>query len=112
MSSWPACCGAAWSRRIAWLRPASGSPACDVIVTWSARARRDIEEIHADIAREASPDQALKVVSDIVVAVNRLAEFPGLGPPGRRAGTREVVLAHLPYIVPYRVRGQTVILLR
>jgi toxin ParE1/3/4 len=83
-----------------------------VIVTWSAQARRDLESIHAYIAREASPERALGVISDIVEAVNRLERFPGLGRASRRPGVRELVVARQPYIVPYRVRNDTVIVLR
>jgi addiction module RelE/StbE family toxin len=83
-----------------------------VIVAWAAQARRDLEEIHAYISRETSPERASEVVSDIVVSVNRLADFPGIGRPGRRPGTRELKMAHLPYMIPYRVRGEMVVLLR
>jgi toxin ParE1/3/4 len=33
---------------------------------------------------------------------------PGIGRPGRVAGTRELVTAGTPYIVPYRVAGDAV----
>lgn len=36
-----------------------------------------------------------------------LATFPGIGRPGRVAGTRELVV-HENYIVPYRIRGANV----
>jgi len=41
-----------------------------------------------------------------------LEQQPGLGRPGRVPGTRELVVGHTRYIVPYRVRGQTVEVLR
>jgi plasmid stabilization system protein ParE len=41
-------------------------------------------------------------------AVSRLARFPASGRPGRVAGTRELVIAGTPYIVPYRVTGDAV----
>jgi toxin ParE1/3/4 len=37
-----------------------------------------------------------------------LAGSPGLGRPGRVAGTRELVIPLTPYIVPYRVRDDAV----
>ena len=40
--------------------------------------------------------------------MERLREFPALGRPGRVEGTRELIIAGTPYIVPYRVRGDTV----
>ncbi len=44
-------------------------------------------------------------------AVSHLATQPGMGRPGRVDGTREFVVAGTPYIIPYRVRGETVELL-
>jgi len=41
-----------------------------------------------------------------------LAEQPGLGRPGRVPGTRELIVAKTRYIVPHRVRGETVEVLR
>jgi plasmid stabilization system protein ParE len=45
-------------------------------------------------------------------AVAMLAEQPGLGRPGRVPGTRELIVAKTRYLVPYRVRGGTVEVLR
>ena len=39
----------------------------------------------------------------IVEAVDKLRDHPHLGRPGRIAGTRELVIAETPYIIPYRV---------
>jgi plasmid stabilization system protein ParE len=38
-------------------------------------------------------------------AVERLAELPNLGRPGRLAGTRELVVPSTKYLIPYRLRG-------
>jgi len=48
------------------------------------------------------------VVKRVLDAVAMLAEQPGLGRPGRVPGTRELIVAKTRYIVPYRVRGETV----
>ncbi len=45
-------------------------------------------------------------------AVAMLADQPGLGRPGRVRGTREWIAAKTRYLVPYRVRGGTVEVLR
>ena len=72
-------------------------------IVWSPRSRRDRDTIHAGIARQ-DPVRVHTVIAAIVTAISRLADFPALGRPGRKTGTRELVLGHLPYIVVYRVR--------
>ncbi|MDR2726446.1 MAG: type II toxin-antitoxin system RelE/ParE family toxin, partial [Deltaproteobacteria bacterium] len=39
-------------------------------------------------------------------------QFPESGRPGRVPGTRELVIAGLPYLLPYRVRNDVVEILR
>lgn len=75
------------------------------------RAQRDREDIHAYIARR-DPARASHVLAAIATAVNRLVDFPALGRPGRKPGTRELVIPRLPYIAVYRVRGERVQILR
>jgi toxin ParE1/3/4 len=48
------------------------------------------------------------MIERIRAAVARLAASSGLGRPGRVADTRELVIPHTPYIVPYRVKGDVV----
>src|SRR5712671_7636229 len=58
------------------------------------------------------PPAAERQVELILAAVTDLARFPHSGRPGRRAGTRELVVGQTPYLVPYRVRGDLVEVLR
>jgi plasmid stabilization system protein ParE len=44
----------------------------------------------------------------IRAAAARLLDHPALGRPGRVPGTRELVVSGTPYILPYRVQGETV----
>jgi toxin ParE1/3/4 len=53
-----------------------------------------------------------RVVQKILRAVDLLKRNPAMGRAGRVAGTRELVVAETPYIVPYRVRGDAVEILR
>ena len=80
-------------------------------ITFTRPARRDLERIHAVIARD-DPGRAYDVLAHIRVAINRLAVYPGLGRPGKKAGTRELIVPHLLYKVPYRVRGEKILILR
>lgn len=71
-------------------------------IPWTLRALRRLDKIGAHIEQD-NPDAAARVVARIVTAVDMLAELPASGRPGRIKGTREVVLADIPYIIPYRV---------
>lgn len=72
---------------------------------------RDLERIHAFIAKD-DPGRAYDVLARIRISINRLAIYPAFGRPSKKAGVRELVVARLPYKVPYRVRGQTIRILR
>lgn len=52
------------------------------------------------------------MVQRVLTAVALLAEQPGLGRPGRLPGTRELLVPKTRYVVPYRVRGRLVEVLR
>ncbi len=82
-----------------------------MIVEWSAPARRDLIAI-ADYLAEDNPDAALAVIDRIDDTVTHLADHPRMGRPGRVSGTRVLVMAGLPYIVPYRLREHRVQILR
>ena len=62
----------------------------------------------AEFILEDSTAAAERTVAAILGAAENLKRFPALGRPGRVAGTRELVVSGTPYIVPYRVRGDTV----
>ena len=74
-------------------------------VSWSPRAIRHLTDLRAYITRE-NPDAAARVALTILTAVDRLAEFPSLGRPGRVTGTRELIVPDTPYLIPYRLRGE------
>ena len=76
-------------------------------IEYSARYFRRLEDIRDRIASE-NPEAAQRVLSRIRAAVERLTAAPGIGPPGRVEGTRELVVAGTPYIVPYRIAGHVV----
>ncbi len=64
------------------------------------------------MASFAPTSETTTVTLRVPPAVGRLANHPALGRPGRVSGTRELVVSGTPYIVPYRVRGETVEILR
>ena len=80
-------------------------------VRWLRKALRNLDDEAAYIATDDSAAARL-VVKRVLDAVSSLAEQPGLGRPGRVPSTRELIVAKTRYIVPYRVRGETVEILR
>ena len=80
-------------------------------VVWAAPALRDLAALRAYIARDR-PSAAGTQVEHILIAIMGLIQFPDSGRPGRRTETRELVIGRTPYIVPYRVRGNTIQILR
>jgi toxin ParE1/3/4 len=82
-----------------------------VRVRWLRRALINLDEEAEYIARD-NPDAAARIVERIAASVERLAAHPSLGRPGRVPGTRELIVPGTPYIVPYRICGDTVEVLR
>jgi toxin ParE1/3/4 len=82
-----------------------------VRVRWLRRALKNLDEEAEYIARD-DPRAAVRIVERIATGVDRLASHPASGRPGRVPGTRELVVTGTPYVVPYRVRGDTIEILR
>lgn len=75
-----------------------------MIIAWSPRAIAHLADLRAYTARD-NPGAAGRIAMTLLAAVERLAEFPNRGRPGRVAGTRELVVPGTPYVIPYRLRG-------
>ena len=80
-------------------------------VRWLRTALRNLEAESSFIA-EDDPAAARLVVRRVLTAVAMLAAQPALGRPGRVPNTRELVVLKTRYIVPYRVRGDPIEILR
>ena len=80
-------------------------------LVWLRAALLNLDEEAAYIAQD-NPQAAPQVVARIVHAVELLRDRPGLGRPGRVPGTRELPVAKTRYLIPYRVRGARVEILR
>ena len=75
------------------------------------QAERDRDGIIEYIAHD-NPRAAVSVGDEIERQVEMLIEFPNMGRIGRVEGTRELVVSDTPYVVAYRVKGDSVIVLR
>jgi len=81
-------------------------------IVWSPEAIQDLNSLRAYIA-EDNAAAARRTARRIVASVEQLLpNNPHMGRPGRVPGTRELVIARTPYIVPYRVRRDTLEILR
>ena len=78
---------------------------------WTSGAEKNLTAIISYLLENA-PEQAHRTTRKILRATNLLADFPHVGRPGNRLGTREFVLTPLPYIIVYRVMKRTVQILR
>jgi addiction module RelE/StbE family toxin len=80
-------------------------------VRWLDDALADVTGIYRYVAAD-DPRAAARVVERIQAAILLLAEMPRRGRPGRWPGTRELVVPRTSYIVPYRVAGDHIEILR
>ncbi len=80
-------------------------------IRWLRAALRNLDEEASFIAAD-DPRAARLVVARVLDSVAQLADQPGLGRPGRVPGTRELVVPKTRYVVPYRVNGEAVEILR
>ena len=78
---------------------------------WTQEAVSDLERI-TDYLFQHVPDRAAELVRRVYEAPDGLLEFPHRGRPGKKEGTRELVLVPLPYVVVYVVRIDVVFVVR
>jgi toxin ParE1/3/4 len=80
-------------------------------VRWLRRALLDLDAAETYIAQD-DPYAAAAVILKIIRAVSMLKEQPGIGRAGRVPGTKELIVPTTPFIVPYRVKDDSVQILR
>jgi addiction module RelE/StbE family toxin len=80
-------------------------------VKWLRRALENLDDEAAHITKD-SPRVAAEFVVHMRDSAAMLADQPNMGQPGRISGTRELIVTRFSYILPYRVRGDSVEVLR
>jgi toxin ParE1/3/4 len=75
-----------------------------VIVEWSAQARLDRNSQLLHIA-EHNPQAAIDQGELIRRQITILVDHPDIGRPGRRRGTRELVVSRSPFVIIYRINS-------
>ena len=80
-------------------------------LVWTEAAISDLISIR-DYIEHDDLEAAERVAASILNSVEKLETNPLVGRLGRVTGTRELVVAKYPYVIPYRIRGEQVELLR
>lgn len=80
-------------------------------VKWLAKALANLTD-EADYIAADSPANAKAFFIHILASVDQLKDHPHLGRAGRVSGTRELVIIGYPYIIPYRIKGDALEILR
>jgi toxin ParE1/3/4 len=78
---------------------------------WTEEAADDLEQI-SEYFFEHAPERAAEVVTRIYDAPSVLLTFPFCGRPGKREGTRELLIPPLPYLVVYQIAGDVIHVVR
>jgi toxin ParE1/3/4 len=78
---------------------------------WSKAAADDLEGI-SNYLYFHHPSYATSTIQRLYDTAKSLKQFPYLGRPGKKSGTRELVLAPLPYLMIYSVDDKSVHILR
>ncbi len=76
-------------------------------IIWLEEAERDLDRI-VEFMLQDDPHTAFSVLATIRDATQVLLEHPRIGRLGRVEGTRELVIAGLPYILPYQISSQEI----
>jgi toxin ParE1/3/4 len=80
-------------------------------IKWLHRALRNLEQAHSYILKE-NPKAAQELILKIQNAANQLKNYPFMGKSGRIENTRELIIPNTPYILIYRIKEETVEILR
>ncbi len=79
---------------------------------WTGPALSDLRSLHADIAKDGERAANAMVARIVGRAERQLSRLPESGGPGRIAKTRELVISGTPYVLPYRIVGDAIHILR
>jgi toxin ParE1/3/4 len=80
-------------------------------IRWTEKTLKYLEAAVLYVA-EDNPRAAADLAKKIYLNVSALSEHAPMGRPGRCQGTRELVIGGTPYIIPYRIKGDQVEILR
>jgi plasmid stabilization system protein ParE len=80
-------------------------------IRWTPAVAADLQHI-SDHLRDHHPHYREATVRKVYASIQSLKEWPHRGRAGREEGTRELLFQPLPYVVVYRVKEQSIEVLR
>jgi len=80
-------------------------------IVWTATAARNRDEQLTYVGQD-NPSAALRLDLEIGNQIRQLLLYPEIGRLGRIAGTRELVINRTPFIAIYRIRPDSIQILR
>ncbi len=81
-------------------------------IRWTKKAIDDLKSLRAYVEQD-KPQAAKKLTLRIISIIEEgLVLQPGMGRPGRKNGTRELIIPGTPYIIPYQIRNNSLEVLR
>jgi addiction module RelE/StbE family toxin len=80
-------------------------------IRWTPSATADLEHI-SDYLRDRHPAYRQPTMRKLYETIHSLKDWPYRGRIGREEGTRELLFPPLPYIAVYRVKEQSIEILR
>ncbi len=78
---------------------------------WLLSALNNLTD-EADFIAQENLSAAREFFNHVMASVEQLSQHPHLGRKGRINGTRELVITRYPYIVPYRIKHNVIVILR
>jgi toxin ParE1/3/4 len=80
-------------------------------IRWTPAAAADLQSI-SDYLQERHPRYRDATIRKLYDDIRALKQWPGRGRPGREEGTREILFRPAPYVAVYRVKEQTIEVIR
>jgi toxin ParE1/3/4 len=80
-------------------------------IRWTPAAAADLQRI-SDYLSDHHPNYREATIRKVYASIQSLKQWRHLGRVGREEGTRELAFPPLPYIAVYRVREQSIEVLR
>jgi toxin ParE1/3/4 len=80
-------------------------------IRWTPAAARDLQHV-SDYLKVHHPHYRQPTLRKLYSAIQSLKQWPHRGRTGREDGTRELLFPPLPYVAVYRVKEQTIEVLR